>query len=209
MADTKISALTAASTPLAGTEVLPIVQLGTTVKVSVADLTAGRNTSVAKLTASDDVVLAAGKGIDFSANAGAPGMTSELLDWYEEGTFTPSIQFGGASTGITYSNQTGFYTRIGRQVYIFVRIVLSSKGSATGDATIVGLPYGAASNNFPAAIIDPSADFSLLVAGGAIFGVIGSSTVNLLQQTITGRAALTSANFGNTSDLRFGLTYNT
>jgi hypothetical protein len=42
MADTKISALTAASTPLAGTEVLPIVQSGTTKKVSVADLTAGR-----------------------------------------------------------------------------------------------------------------------------------------------------------------------
>jgi hypothetical protein len=33
MADTKISALTSATTPLAGTEVLPIVQSGTTVKV--------------------------------------------------------------------------------------------------------------------------------------------------------------------------------
>lgn len=42
MADKKISALTAASTPLAGTEVLPIVQSATTVKVSAADVTAGR-----------------------------------------------------------------------------------------------------------------------------------------------------------------------
>jgi hypothetical protein len=42
MADTKISALTASTTPLAGTEVLPIVQSGTTKKVSVANLTAGR-----------------------------------------------------------------------------------------------------------------------------------------------------------------------
>lgn len=42
MADKKISALTAAATPLAGTEVLPIVQSGSTVKVSVSDLTAGR-----------------------------------------------------------------------------------------------------------------------------------------------------------------------
>jgi hypothetical protein len=39
MADTKISALTAATTPLAGTEVLPIVQSGTTVKVATNDLT--------------------------------------------------------------------------------------------------------------------------------------------------------------------------
>ena len=42
MADVKISALTAATTPLAGTEVLPIVQSGVTTKVAVSDLTAGR-----------------------------------------------------------------------------------------------------------------------------------------------------------------------
>ena len=42
MADKKISALTGATTPLAGTEVLPIVQSGATVKVSVANLTSGR-----------------------------------------------------------------------------------------------------------------------------------------------------------------------
>jgi hypothetical protein len=42
MADTKISALPASTTPLAGTEVLPIVQSSTTKQVSVANLTAGR-----------------------------------------------------------------------------------------------------------------------------------------------------------------------
>jgi hypothetical protein len=42
MADTKISELPAATTPLAGTEVLPIVQSGITEQVSVANLTAGR-----------------------------------------------------------------------------------------------------------------------------------------------------------------------
>jgi hypothetical protein len=51
MADTKISALTGATTPLAGTEVLPIVQGGSTVKVSVANLTAGRAVVTAALTA--------------------------------------------------------------------------------------------------------------------------------------------------------------
>jgi len=50
MADKKISALTAASTPLAGTEVLPIVQSGATVKVAVSDLTAGRAISATSLT---------------------------------------------------------------------------------------------------------------------------------------------------------------
>jgi hypothetical protein len=50
MANTKISALTSATTPLAGTEVLPIVQSSTTVKVAVSDLTAGRSISVSGLT---------------------------------------------------------------------------------------------------------------------------------------------------------------
>jgi hypothetical protein len=51
MADLKISALTASTTPLAGTEVLPIVQSGTTKQVSVANLTVGRDTTVKNLIA--------------------------------------------------------------------------------------------------------------------------------------------------------------
>jgi hypothetical protein len=50
MADTKISALTSSTTPLAGTEVLPIVQSGSTVKVAVSDLTAGRAMAALSLT---------------------------------------------------------------------------------------------------------------------------------------------------------------
>ena len=44
MANVKISNLTAATTPVAGTEVLPIVQSGATVKVSIANLTPGLST---------------------------------------------------------------------------------------------------------------------------------------------------------------------
>jgi hypothetical protein len=51
MADKKISALTSASTPLAGTEVLPIVQGANTVKVAVSDLTAGRSVSATSIVA--------------------------------------------------------------------------------------------------------------------------------------------------------------
>jgi hypothetical protein len=50
MADKKISALPASTTPLAGTEVLPIVQSGTTKQVSVANLTAGRAVTASSLT---------------------------------------------------------------------------------------------------------------------------------------------------------------
>ena len=57
MADLKISALPASSTPLAGTEVLPIVQSATTRQVSVANLTAGRAVSALSLTSTNDATL--------------------------------------------------------------------------------------------------------------------------------------------------------
>lgn len=50
MANAKISALPAASTPLAGTEVLPIVQSGVTDQVTVANLTYGRAVDTGNLT---------------------------------------------------------------------------------------------------------------------------------------------------------------
>ena len=57
MADKKISQLTAATTPLAGTEVLPVVQGSSTVKVAVSDLTAGRAVSMASGTVTGDLTV--------------------------------------------------------------------------------------------------------------------------------------------------------
>jgi hypothetical protein len=56
MADKKISALTAASTPLAGTEVLPIVQSGSTVKVSVDNLTTGKTVAMNQINLENSTV---------------------------------------------------------------------------------------------------------------------------------------------------------
>lgn len=86
------------------------------------------------------VIGTAGKGIDFSADPAAVGMTSELFDDYEEGTWTPVLVFGVGSTGITYTTQQGRYTKLGRTVTIRFEINLSSKGSSTGEASITGLP---------------------------------------------------------------------
>ena len=150
----------------------------------------------------------AAKGINFTANTPAAGSTSQLLNWYEEGTFTPSLAFGGSSAGITYANRTGYYTRIGRQVTLQIRIELSNNGSATGIATVGGFSQNAGAGNFPAAIVDPSADFIGLVAGGATFVSISNDTIYFLQQTTTGRTTMSDANFGNTADFRFAITYN-
>jgi hypothetical protein len=102
------------------------------------------------------VIGTAGKGIDFSANTGAPGMTSEVLSWYEEGTFTPTIA-GRTTAGVqTYAVQTGFYTRIGNRVNFNLRVVLSAKDPATAGLLIIdGLPFtsNATASNFSAVAV--------------------------------------------------------
>jgi hypothetical protein len=150
MADLKISQLTGATTPLAGTEVLPIVQSGGTKKVSVADLTAGRPVAMAGGSFTDNIVQStAGKGFDFTANTPAAGMTSELLNWYEEGTWTPSIDGETTSPTITYTLQYGIYTRIGRMVNFGCRITVSSISGGSGNVLIKGLPFTVGLSNSP------------------------------------------------------------
>lgn len=50
------------------------------------------------------------------------------------GTWTPALQFGGATTGITYSTQSGVYVVVGSVCMATAKITLTSKGSATGQA---------------------------------------------------------------------------
>ena len=139
MANTKISALTSATTPLAGTEVLPIVQSGATVKVAVSNLTAGRAISATQITLSaGNVILANGYGIDFSATPGTG--TSELLADYEEGAWTPVLSDGTNNATMSGSTQ-GRYTKIGNTVFYRARVRLTSLGSVSGSVRVTGLPF--------------------------------------------------------------------
>ena len=140
MADTKISALPASTTPLAGTEVLPIVQSSSTKQVSVANLTAGRAISATQLTlTTGNVIVASGQGVDFSATSHPAGMTSELLADYEEGTWTPAQGSGLTVVGVFSSS--GTYTKIGRQVTVIF--------SVAGATTIAITAAGIITNNLP------------------------------------------------------------
>lgn len=140
MADTKISGLPASTTPLAGTEELPIVQSGVTRKVSVANLTAGRAISATQLTlTTGNVIVADGQGIDFSATPGTG--TSELLDDYEEGTWALTVTPGsGAFTSVT--PQVARYTKIGNTVVATFRYTVANAGTAGSNVTI-SLPFTA------------------------------------------------------------------
>ena len=259
MANAKISALTSATTPLAGTETLPIVQSGATVKATVANITgagaypgsftslaytttltggtgivalgtnqfykdasgnvgigtasptsgykldvngqivmsvaataklswsysgaylnwiecggvagnnymrfATGNTEVVRFTSAGNVTVALGnitpstaaKGINFTANTPAAGMTSQLLNWYEEGTWTP-VDNSGAGLSLTVAFAK--YTKVGRQVSYIASITYPVTASASA-ASLTGFPF---------------------TAGNAIFGQVNyttTSTANL------------------------------
>jgi hypothetical protein len=79
MADTKISALPASTTPLAGTEVLPIVQSSATKQVSVANLTAGRSFDALGMTlTSTDAGAAAAPLLELYRDSASPAAADTL-----------------------------------------------------------------------------------------------------------------------------------
>jgi hypothetical protein len=146
--------------------------------------TSGAVTVGADLTLTNgNLVVAAGKGIDFSATAGTG--TSELLDDYEEGTWTPTVQ--GATTAGTYtlSGTTAKYTKVGNQVTVWGFFGFSAASGGTSYAVIGSLPftYAAGAGVFGAVRAD-SFNFttanpaSLVVA--ATTGVSGT-TLNILE----------------------------
>jgi hypothetical protein len=90
------------------------------------------------------IIGTAGRGVDFSADPSAPGMTSELLDDYEEGTWTPQISFEvPGDLSIVYSRNAGRYQKIGNTVYVSFTIFASTftHSTASGVARITGLPF--------------------------------------------------------------------
>ena len=87
------------------------------------------------------VIGTSGKGIDFSATAGAAG---EILDDYEIGQWTPTYTTTGTDfDSITYNFQYGEYVKIGQMVWVSFqfRTTAVTVGSASGYLRIGGLPF--------------------------------------------------------------------
>lgn len=139
--------------------------------------------------------LLADAGIQFPASQVASSDVN-CLDDYEEGTFTPSIAFGGAAVGVAYSAQTGSYTKVGNTVFFRLRVALSSKGSSTGVVTIGGLPF-AIGETAAAAIFG---DTLSSISGGLIALVVATTTGLNVYYTATGSTTqLTNSNVANGS----------
>lgn len=143
---------------------------------------------------------------DAAAGRSTLGLGTAAVEDYEEGAFTPGLTFGGGSTGMTFSAQSGRYTRIGRMVFVDLQVTLSAKGSSAGAAVVTGLPFASAA--LPLAIVSffPNQNFASMTVPAA-FIAPGGTTINLRRITTTGSSNLTDATFTDTSDLRISAAY--
>ena len=152
---------------------------------------------------------ATGTGLTFPATQNASS-NANTLDDYEEGTFVPTITFGGASVGVTYNTTfTGAtYTKIGNRVCVSGYILLTNKGSSSGDASIGNLPF--------------QSETGTTKYLGASFGGVGftfanqfwsriaptSTTIDLYETTEAGvTTTITNSDFTNDAQLYFSATY--
>jgi hypothetical protein len=121
----------------------------------------------------------AAKGFNFSANTPLAGKTSTLLNWYEEGTWTPTLVNCGASVTVTNTN----YVRIGKQVT--VRATFNS-GAFVANSSYFTLPFSSVQ-------LTAGVFVSVTVAGG--FLEAQANFACYFATTLTGTVSITITYF--------------
>ena len=98
------------------------------------------NTTIGATTATTGkfTTVTASTGILFGTDTAA----ANTLDDYEEGTWTPAIT---GSTGVTYTVQSGHYTKTGNNVTAYCNLSFQKTGDSTG-LGLSGLPFSHSSN---------------------------------------------------------------
>ena len=147
-----------------------------------------------------NLVLASGHGIDFSATSGTG--TSELLDDYEEGTFTVAVTtHGNAPTLSGTTSWTGLYTKVGNLVHVAAYIFsLNVDNAGTSNLKITGLPFVA--NNYTTIAITHDTLTSSDVTNG--FTTTGTTYLNACAANGTSGSPLAT---GNSRFLMFAGSY--
>jgi hypothetical protein len=152
-------------------------------------------------------VVGAGRfstGVTFGTDTDA----ANKLDDYEEGTWIPTISFGGASVGVGYDYQVGTYTKIGDLVTASCYLDLSAKGSSTGAAVLAGMPF--ASRNLAGNLAAATLRLSNISFSDVPMGYNSSSTFTITLQETTNAGtvtALTDANFSDISEIMMSISY--
>lgn len=155
---------------------------GNWLETIVADTSTGNIT----VTGGNYIPATAAKGVNFTANTPLAGMTSQLLNWYEEGTWTPNQ--GAGLTLVGAFSSTGRYTRIGRQVSI--------SGTVTGATSVAVTAAGVITSNLPFTVVTAGHGDATNVAVNA------SATVICTGTSVTAAAAIAA-----TVTITFSATY--
>lgn len=107
-----------------------------------------------------------------------PSTNANTLDDYEEGTWTPVV-FGVTTAGVgTYTQQEGFYVKVGKFVWISMQLVQTAH-TGTGAMRVSGVPFGNAEINHTLSLWT-NANYVANASLGAL-----SSTTNILLYNIT------------------------
>ena len=140
---------------------------------NITDYEVGVGATIGKLTITGNASNNATNTIVGNVIGNSSNSNPVSLDWYEEGTFAPSISFGGSSTGVTYETRTASVTRIGNRVFFTLYAKLSSKGSSTGDLQIGTLPY-TVNTTYPS---------NYTISCGALNTGVGDSNIDAVAST--------------------------
>ena len=159
-----------------------------------------------------NLVVAAGHGIDFSAQTSAGGTVQEVLNHYEQGQFTPIFQnSGGEQTN--YGHAAGFYVRVGARVQAHGYLAVGdSLQSASGNVLLGGLPFDAVNvTNGHTSVNIGWANSLNITAGQSLGGFLGPNT-SLIQvhlwDAATGATELQFSELSVNGTLMFFISYN-
>ena len=139
---------------------------------------------------------------------------ANLLDDYEEGTWTPTVLNGWGILNPTYSTNTGYYTKIGNLVHVLFKIILSG-GSTNGNPLVIhGLPYNSNATTGGSGIYHTlHGSFSTASSNAtSVFMKVGSNNTNNAQafyKTSSGEANFTGTNAGGSFNCTFSGIYRT
>ena len=168
--------------------------------------------SAGDVTFTGDLIMADGKGIDFSADASpAAGMTAEILDDYEEGTWDAVVSDGTNPMTMDGSYDTGYYTKVGNLVTVSGYFVTTSLGSASGNIRITGLPFTVANN--AAAYSGGAAGYGngLDITAGhtvSIYGQTNDTYIHLqVWDATTGSSAMQASEWTADGQIMIGFSY--
>jgi hypothetical protein len=157
-----------------------------------------------------NVVLTSGYGIDFGATANSSGsMSSELLDDYEEGTFTPTLS-ASTSAPSTAVTGVGTYTKVGRVCTIGIHFVNKNTTGASGNLKVTGLPFTSGdSSAFGSYIAYALANYHADAVSTAAWVASGQTKIEFYNHSDAGIWRATEIVAGNTKYLYLSLTYQT